>query len=187
MGVVSCCCEGSRPARFEEPGSLWLIERICALSAGQTIEQFVVEALEPCIGPLCYEVKATSERDADAVVRKLQTEMRDAEGRLAATLLENYPDALIICDGPPALSGRRTQRHRLRKNDSRPTCGAARTRRRPRPRPRPAFAPLCGGRRARARLFRVVFQAPRPPTRGSTASQEWSACKPTPDPTRRRA
>ena len=105
VGVVSCCCEGSRPARFEEPESLWLIERICALSAGQTIEQFVVEALSPCLGPLCYEVRATSERDADAVVRKLQVEMRDAEGRLAATLLESYPDALIICDGPRPFLG----------------------------------------------------------------------------------
>ena len=106
VGVVSCCCEGSRPARFEEPESLWLIERGSARSRrGKLSSSLWSRRFPPVSAPCATRCGPPDERDADAVVRKLQVEMRDAEGRLAATLLESYPDALIICDGPRPFLG----------------------------------------------------------------------------------
>lgn len=106
VGVVSCCSQGLRPARFERCEEWWRIERICALSAGQTLESFGVErVLDSQLGTLLYRVCATDERDVDAVVRHLQSEMRDAERFLASKLTSALPDALLICDGPRPFLG----------------------------------------------------------------------------------
>jgi hypothetical protein len=101
VGAVSCCAQGSRTAQVLQETERLVIRRVCALSAGHSLAQFVVAAaVASQLGALSYQVEATEERDVDAVVRKLQNVMRDAEKSLASRLVDQYPQALIICDGP---------------------------------------------------------------------------------------
>ncbi len=101
VGAVSCCPERSRPARVLMADNLLVTERICALGSGQQLDNFSVKTqLASQLGEFHYRVISTAERDAEAVVRRLQTEMREAEKHLASRLLNLYPEALIICDGP---------------------------------------------------------------------------------------
>lgn len=83
------------------------IEYLCALSGGVQHPDFSVAPGPGGRGAaLRYRVVSTPERDVDAVVRKLQQEMLDAEARSAARHAAERPDALILCDGPrPLLSG----------------------------------------------------------------------------------
>jgi hypothetical protein len=80
------------------------IERICTLSGGERHEDLSLPtAGMHSLGAMRYRVVSTNERDADAVVRRLQAEMRDAEAQLAARLATQYRDAFVICDGPRPL------------------------------------------------------------------------------------
>ena len=97
VGVVSCCPQGLARANFLQ----WQIKRICTLSGGHSINDFELkQTLNKCLGKLNYEVVSSQERDADAVLRKLQFEMLNAERLLSSSLVDDYPNALIINDGP---------------------------------------------------------------------------------------
>ena len=95
--VVSDLKSASYPDAFH-------VERICALSGGQRYEDLVFPQTEMRnLGDMRYRVVSTNERDPDAVVRRLQAEMREAEAQLAARLVTQYPEAFVICDGPRPL------------------------------------------------------------------------------------
>lgn len=101
VGAVRCC-DGERAAFLD----LWRIDRVCALSGGRRLEDFALEPPPGGSGRLEYRVLSTPERDADAVVRRLQRAMLDTEAELTARLRDTFPDALIVCDGPrPFLLG----------------------------------------------------------------------------------
>ncbi|HEX7022441.1 MAG TPA: hypothetical protein VF171_06250 [Trueperaceae bacterium] len=101
VGAVWCCARGSRPARFVDESDFMVIQRVCALSAGQRIDNFNILELPPLrLGRLEYRVEPTGEQDSDAVVRRLQAAMREAEAQLAARLIREFPGALVVCDGP---------------------------------------------------------------------------------------
>lgn len=105
VGVVSCCAKGSRKASFLCGDETLFVRRVCALSSGHSTADFALVATRSRLGALHYEVVGTAERDADAVVRRLQYEMLDAEKRLAGRLIAEDPDTLIICDGPRPFIG----------------------------------------------------------------------------------
>lgn len=108
VGAVSCCARFSRPASFFED---MRVKRICALSSGydrvNEPKPLELTALAPFqLGNLHYDIVPTEEIDADAVVRKLQQEMLEAEKALAGNLADTYPDALIVVDGRRSLLSR---------------------------------------------------------------------------------
>jgi uncharacterized protein len=104
VGAVSCCPEGLRRATYLDR---WDIRRVCALSSGRRLESFsILTALRSQLGRLEYRVVSTEESDVDAVLHKLQAEMLKAEERLALELCTGRADALIIVDGPRALTSR---------------------------------------------------------------------------------
>ena len=110
VGVIDCCPEGRRRAAhldLSECLGVTAIRRICALSGGYELAAFdVAPNLKTQLGMLNYQVITTHERDADAVVRRLQFEMLKAESQLASRLVDTFPDALIISDGPrPRMGG----------------------------------------------------------------------------------
>jgi uncharacterized protein len=105
VGVVSCCAHKSRKASFLCGEETLFVRRICALSSGHSTANFALAATRSRLGELHYEVVGTAERDADAVVRRLQYEMLDAEKQLAGRLIAEDPDTLIICDGPRPFIG----------------------------------------------------------------------------------
>ena len=101
-GVGAVACEAGS-ARFCDA---FEIDRICALSGGENHADLPMPPSgSHRLGGLRYRVVSTAERDAEAVVRRLQAEMRDAEGRLAARLVSQAPGAFVICDGPRPLLG----------------------------------------------------------------------------------
>jgi len=103
IGVVDCCSSGSRAANYTDLNTLGIkmVNRICALSSGHTLPIFALESgLRHRLGKLEYEVETTEERDADAVVRRIQFAMLRAEGKLASRLISAHPDALVVTDGP---------------------------------------------------------------------------------------
>ncbi len=105
VGVVSCCAHKSRKASFLCGDETLFVRRICALSSGHSAADFALSTTRSRLGKLEYQVVSTAERDADAVVRRLQTEMLDAEKRLAARLIAQNSETLIICDGPRPFIG----------------------------------------------------------------------------------
>ncbi len=105
VGVVTCCANKSRAARFLCGDETLFVRRICALSGGHGMAAFALAETSSRLGPLHYEVVGTAERDADAVIRRLQLEMLEAEKRLAARLTAQNDGALIICDGPRPFLG----------------------------------------------------------------------------------
>ena len=105
VGVVSCCAKKSRQASFLHGDETLFVRRICALSSGHSTADFALIETRSRLGKLHYEVVGTAERDPDAVVRRLQTEMLDAEKRLASRLVSQNSAALIICDGPRPFIG----------------------------------------------------------------------------------
>lgn len=102
-GVGAVHCRAAGRASFH--GDLD-IQHLCTLSGGVQQPDFaIIPGPSAMRGPLRYRVVSTPDRDAEAVVRRLQQEMLAAEGRTAARLARAHPDALIICDGPrPLLS-----------------------------------------------------------------------------------
>lgn len=105
VGVVTCCANKSRPARFLYGDDTLFVRRICALSGGHSMAAFALAETSSRLGALEYAVVATEERDVESVVRRLQLEMLSAEKRLASRLTEESGAALIICDGPRPLLG----------------------------------------------------------------------------------
>jgi hypothetical protein len=105
VGVVSCCARGGRAAAFLGDSEALFVKRVCALSSGQSTAPFTIAATLSCLGALDYTVLETGERDADAVIRRVQQEMLAAEKTLASRLLSRSPEALVICDGPRPLVG----------------------------------------------------------------------------------
>ncbi|MGL4610238.1 MAG: hypothetical protein ACRCYY_11270 [Trueperaceae bacterium] len=99
VGAVDCCSRHSRQAEILET----VIERICALGGGHTMSAFEIETKPSSLGLLKYKISETKERDAEAVVRHLQEVMLRAEQLLASRLVQQHPNALIICDGPRPL------------------------------------------------------------------------------------
>ena len=101
VGAVHAPGGGAR-ARFDRAE----VRHVCAVGSGRDLADF---GLAPHDGrergALAFEVVSTPERDVDAVVRRLQRAMLDAEGRLAARLRDAHPEALIVCDGPRPLLG----------------------------------------------------------------------------------
>ena len=103
IGVVDCCSFGSRKATFVDLNTLGLssINRICTLSSGRTLDDFSLgTSLKHRLGELRYRIESTDKRDADAVARQLQFVMLKEESRLASRLIDNFPQALIVTDGP---------------------------------------------------------------------------------------
>ena len=104
IGVVSCCSKGSRKACFvdlEREVNVRGVRRICTLSGGHTLASFdVISSLKGQLGQLNYTVVSTEERDADAVVRRIQFEMLNAERALASSLTDYFPNSLVLSDGP---------------------------------------------------------------------------------------
>ena len=104
IGVVSCCSKGSRKACFvdlEREVNVRGVRRICTLSGGHSLASFdIISALKGQLGQLNYAVVSTEERDADAVVRRIQFEMLNAERGLASSLTDCFPNGLILTDGP---------------------------------------------------------------------------------------
>ena len=103
VGVVSCCANLSRRATFIDlhAHGMQNVNRICVLSSGHSLPDFkLLPNMRSQLGQLEYRVVSSSERDADAVIRRLQVEMLNAEQLLASRLVEAFPNALIICDGP---------------------------------------------------------------------------------------
>lgn len=108
VGVVDCCSHGSRAASFLNLDDLNFqgVTRLCAISSGHTVPTFsLVSRLRQRLGRLEYTVESTDERDADAVVRRIQFAMLRAEGRLAARLIDAHPNALVVTDGPLPRAG----------------------------------------------------------------------------------
>lgn len=108
VGVVDCCSKGSRKASFLDLSGLSFqsVTRLCAISSGHNLPTFsLVSRLRQRLGQLEYTVESTEERDADAVVRRIQFAMLRAEGKLAARLLSAHPGALIVTDGPLPRAG----------------------------------------------------------------------------------
>ena len=108
VGAVSCCAHFSRPATFVDD---MRVKRICALSSGydrvNEPTPLEVNAVAPFqLGHLRYDIIPTEETDADAVVRKLQQEMLEAEKALAGNLADSHPQALIVVDGRRSLLSR---------------------------------------------------------------------------------
>ena len=103
IGVVDCCSKGSRAASYVDTAPLGTrrVTRLCALSSGHTLPGFaVLSKVRHRMGRLEYAVETTEERDADAVVRRIQFAMLRAEGALASRLIGAHPDALVVTDGP---------------------------------------------------------------------------------------
>ena len=104
IGVVSCCSKHSRKACFvdlEREVNVRGVRRICTLSGGHSLASFdIISALKGQLGQLNYTVVSTEERDADAVVRRIQFEMLNAERALASSLTDCFPEGLILTDGP---------------------------------------------------------------------------------------
>lgn len=105
VGVVSCCAHKSRHATFLTGDETLFVRRVCALSSGHMGANFVLAETSSRLGALNYEVVGTPERDPEAVIRRLQQEMLDAEKKLASRLVSQNPAALIICDGPRPFLG----------------------------------------------------------------------------------
>ena len=104
VGVVSCCARKGRKASFLG-GETLFVRRVCALSSGHSAADIALHATRSRLGELNYKVVSTAERDPDAVVRRLQHEMLDAEKQLAGRLIAQDPETLIICDGPRPFIG----------------------------------------------------------------------------------
>ena len=103
VGAVDCCSGGSRAATFVDPEyiGLEMVQRVCVLGSGRSMADFELETnLRHRLGKLSYRVKVSDKRDADAVARRVQFEMLDAEAILTSRLLDAYPEALIVTDGP---------------------------------------------------------------------------------------
>lgn len=104
IGAVDCCTQHSRQARFvdlEAELGISGINRLCTLSGGYEAPSFDIKAkLSQRFGDLSYEVKSTPEKDPEAVLRRLQFQMLEAERALASRLLDAFPDGLIVSDGP---------------------------------------------------------------------------------------
>ncbi len=108
VGVVDCCSKGSRAAGFLNLSDLSFqgVTRLCAVGSGHTLPTFsLVSRLRRRLGALEYVVESTDERDADAVVRRIQFAMLETERRLAARLIDAHPGALVVTDGPLPRSG----------------------------------------------------------------------------------
>ncbi|MDZ7703909.1 MAG: hypothetical protein U5L04_05425 [Trueperaceae bacterium] len=103
VGVVDCCPRGSRRAVFTDVAALTGregVQRLCTLSHGRTLGDFeLLSDFERSLGSLNYRVEPDPETDADAVLRRLQFKMLEAERNLAVQLSRNHPGALIIGDG----------------------------------------------------------------------------------------
>ncbi len=104
IGAVSCCPSQSREARFidlDVEAAVKPINRICTLSGGYDAPSFdIVSELSQKLGNLHYTVDSTPEKDADAVLRRLQFKMLESERLLASKLTSVFPNALVISDGP---------------------------------------------------------------------------------------
>lgn len=109
IGAVDCCSRGARRAEYLDWDTLGVapVQRLCALSSGYALEHFaLLPRFRRSLGRLEYRVVSTPEKEAEAVLRRLQFEMLEAERQLASRLTETHPDALVITDGPrPRMGG----------------------------------------------------------------------------------
>ena len=94
VGVVDCCPKQSRQATVFETH----IQRLCALSGGHHMDDFVIVSRGKESGHLEYQVVVCNQREADAVVMELQSEMLKQESHVASRLAQ-HNQSLIICDG----------------------------------------------------------------------------------------
>lgn len=81
------------------------VERWCALGGGRAEQGTLAVEAHGGGQRLEYRIAATPENDVDAPVRLLQSKMLEAERLLAARLLPELGDGLLLCDGPRPLLG----------------------------------------------------------------------------------
>ncbi len=96
------CRRGARAVYLDEP----IIDHVCALSSGNRLPGFEIDPQHAnSLGRLSYRVISTPDREAEAVVQRIQQEMLTAEQTYASDQARIFSDALIVCDGPrPLLS-----------------------------------------------------------------------------------
>lgn len=96
VGVVACDLRSSRPAALVALD----IGRLCAIGSGHSVPDITIPAgRDSRIGALAYRTVAVPSTDPDAVVRKLQLTMLEAESAMALRHSAHH-GALLICDGP---------------------------------------------------------------------------------------
>jgi len=96
VGVVACRPQPGRPAEFVALE----VERLCVIGSSQTLPDFVIPAGRAGqLGTLTYQVVSIASTEPEAVVRRLQFAMLEAES-LMALRLSQQPEVLVICDGP---------------------------------------------------------------------------------------
>lgn len=96
VGAVACCPQQGRPAEFVALE----VERLCVIGSSQTLPDFIVPASRAGqLGMLSYRVVSIALTEPEAVVRRLQFAMLEAES-LMALRLSQQPEVLVICDGP---------------------------------------------------------------------------------------
>lgn len=109
FGALGSCAVAAVSSRPEQRQAEYvgqpLVQRWCAVAGGLTENGAL--AIEAYGGGqrIEYQLTATPDTDADAPVRQLQAKMRDAERLLAAQLLRELGDGLLLCDGPRPLVG----------------------------------------------------------------------------------
>lgn len=123
IGVVDCCAKqpAQRAASYidiQQELNIRSVQRLCLLSNGHTLDNFnIAPDFLHHFGALDYKVQACEESDADAVIRKLQDEMLEAERNLSSALLSHYDHALILRDGPHPRVDVRNQQGEKRGHD----------------------------------------------------------------------
>ena len=109
FGVLGSCAVGavaSRPGgQAAEYVGEPVVQRWCALGGGREDPGALTVEAYGGGQRLRYQVAATAETDKEAPVRLLQAKMRDAERLLAARLLPELGEGLLLCDGPRPLLG----------------------------------------------------------------------------------
>lgn len=104
VGVASSLRDsGIHQAHFLD---LWDIDQVCILSGGHQVAAFTIDqGLASQFGALRFRIVSTEARELDALEGTLQSDMLRKERALAARLIDQFPDALILCDGPRPLLG----------------------------------------------------------------------------------
>jgi hypothetical protein len=112
FGLLGSCAVGAVSSqsnsgvRVAEFLNLWDIDQVCILSGGHQIADFTLNReLASQLGVVRFRIVTTEARELDAVEGKLQSEMLAKERQLAARLIDRFPEALIVCDGPRPLLG----------------------------------------------------------------------------------
>lgn len=83
------------------------IARWCLIGSGREHPAIQLLASESWLTDLRYEPLKVPDSDPESIMKGLQARMRQEEGNLASSLVQDHPGALVICDGPLPLTGPR--------------------------------------------------------------------------------